>query len=325
MAVSNASLVLINRIESGKANLVGSIKKRLSTFCNKNKNVELFEDTNTCLLTEQAEKDFFMSIFGEIDNINSMRFYRYTSYRSFLRIFDSNEQSMCSVVGMNDTTERNYYALYVKKKFSKQIKSMDDHEMSNIFPSNNDFHYYITSLMPKKNYDNLDMWRIYGDDGKGVMLEYEVNNHLLSSNFFLSNILYETSKDSNGVIKFLFYLMLYDFGGGRHIQFHFWNVWQHMFKPYEYRNEKEIRLLYMSKDVDRWVLNEQYNILMPIKLFSLYGVKCTKQEFPLKLKRILLGPKIMEKTTNKEMLKIALSNIGFNDVEVEYSSIYSYR
>ena len=319
------SLALIKRIESGKNGLVGDVGNRLTTFCTKNRNIELFESTNKCLLTEQTEKEFFHSIFGSLDTNNSLYVYRYTSYSSFLRILDNMEHSMCSVVGMNDSTERNYFTSYIRKKFYKQMNSMDDYTKNHFLSSNYDNHYYITSLMPKSNCDNLDMWRIYGDDGQGVMLEYIVNKNLLDSSFFLSNVLYETSKDSNGVIKFLFYLMLYDFGGGRHLHLNYWDAWQHMFKPYEYRNEKEIRLLHISKKVDRWVLNEQYGILMPIKLFSMNREKSSKQDYPLMLKRVIFGPKLKERENNKDMLKIALATNGMNDVDIDYSSIYSYR
>ena len=223
---------------------------------------------------------------------------------------------------MNDSTETKYFDEYVSKNYGKFLKDMSEESRKNVFSPSIDYHYYITSLMSKKNFDNLDMWRIYGDNAKGVMIEYEIIPNLLRYPFYLTHVLYETSKDRNGSVLFMFNLLRHKFDRTKLLRLQHWNVWKHMFKSYEYRNEFEIRLLYVSKDASKWVLNKEFNILMPMKLFS---IDQDNPSFPLKIKRVFLGPRMPEKKANEEMLSSLLNENGLSQIEVKHSLIKSYR
>ena len=254
-----------------------------------------------------------MALFGKMEVKSDTHLYRYTPFNSLVRTLDEGKVSMCSLVSMNDKTERDYFHEYIKNY--KAYNSYKDVINENLKLSDKDnLHYYITSLMPQKNKDDLDMWRIYGDNAKGVMLEYELPKMGLPKHFLLAHISYAGDKRRNGIIKLIFDLMSHTFSNGQHILFNHLDAWQHMFKPYEYHKENEIRLLFVSSDVDKWVKNDDFGILMPLKLFDI------ENEYPLKLKSIMLGPKLSEKDTNKDMLNSMLKSKGIKDFSIEESS-----
>ena len=101
------------------------------------------------------------------------------------------------------------------------------------------------------------------------------------------------------------------------------NDWAHFIKPTEYEDEGEIRLMYVSSGRTKpngWILSQPYNIVNPYKDFSLLS-----PSFPLKLKKVILGPKCSEREINLFQIKAMLKDKGFVDVEVLPSKIDSYR
>ncbi len=82
-------------------------------------------------------------------------------------------------------------------------------------------------------------------------------------------------------------------------------VWRHFFKPHDYDYEKEIRLLYIHQKTDRekkWIIGEPYSIVNPMVIFDL-----SKNEFPLKITEVMLGPKRLERDLNKSQLEQLIS------------------
>lgn len=304
-------------LKSSVGNKGKKVEARIKSFCTKYSNTEVFVPS-TCRLKEDIEQEFFMALFGKMGVNSDIHLYRYMPFNSLVRTLDEGKVSMCSIVSMNDKTERDYFQKYIKnyKAYNSYIDAIND----NLKLSNKDnLQYYITSLMPKVNKDDLDMWRIYGDDARGVMLEYEIPKKGIPEPFLLAHISYAGKKRRNGVIKLIFELMSHSFSNGQHILFNHLDAWQHMFKPYEYHKENKIRLLFVSSTVDKWVKNDDFGILMPLKLFEI------EKEYPLKLNSIMLGPKFSEKDTNKDMLNSMLKSKGIKGVSIEESLIYSYR
>jgi hypothetical protein len=92
---------------------------------------------------------------------------------------------------------------------------------------------------------------------------------------------------------------------GRHFILRGWYGWKHLFKPYEYNIENEIRLLTYVDDIDfkidnnkrKWITTPD-NIFAPLLLFPLKA-KDNEMVYPLSIKNIILGSKFIEKEANK--------------------------
>ncbi|MBR6125800.1 hypothetical protein IKQ19_19775, partial [Candidatus Saccharibacteria bacterium] len=99
------------------------------------------------------------------------------------------------------------------------------------------------------------------------------------------------------------------------------HTWCHFLKPKDYEIEAEVRVLYENKKIKKphWFLAK------PINVLSSYIDVELNDDFPLKLKEIILGPKCPEKETNRDQLNVLLKRMGFNDVKVDFSRIDNYR
>ena len=173
------------------------------------------------------------------------------------------------------------------------------------------------------------MWRLYGDDSKGVCLWYKVDDEL-PEHFFLAKVSYAkieahaelsylSSKMGKGVC-------------GRNFEIRNLNSWLHFFKPSEYAVEEEVRLLYEMNDGSlldttngKWIYNTSNGIVAPIVRFP---ITKTDNNFPLVLERIVLGPNLPERNINKEQLRLMIKNMQIrvtDDFEISFSTIDSYR
>lgn len=106
-------------------------------------------------------------------------FCRYTSLASFFHIIESQQHCMCCIEGMNDTTEVDW----MDRQLNVEMRDIEIYSKS----TNNIF---ILSLCEKDMEDDLTMWRLYGDDTKGVCLVYDVKDSL-PDGFLLKKVDYE--------------------------------------------------------------------------------------------------------------------------------------
>lgn len=253
-----------------------------------------FEDLDT-------EQKFFEKILN--GNKSITEFCRYTSLDSLIRMLNDGTYQMCGIVGMNDKSEVYYFN---KKYLPKKQNSMSFDDCNKIYLSSG------TSLK-----DNLTMWRLYGDDGKGVCLVFEVKP---SIDFYIAKVDYEKEDKSHENVKLIKVLI------GKGFKFEGLNVWKHFFKPHDYSVEKEIRLMFYEhsdssstddkdKNKKEWIKANGSSIVIPVKRFDML------EEFPLTLKAIILGPKINEPDLNK----VQIESMVKKGVTVEHSSIENYR
>ncbi len=186
------------------------------------------------------------------------------------------------------------------------------------------------------------MWRLYGDDGKGVCLVYERNedSSVMSEGFECRKVSYEGS-DAFSTIDDISKIKLYGF----QLEWRRLDLWGLFVKSKQFAIEEEVRLLYHHKQNTKvsleqdacpenssteeavtkapenprikWVLNGCYDIIIPVALFE-------PRTFPLRLKKIILGPNISEPEVNKIQIKTLLERKGIN-VTVEISNIKDYR
>lgn len=256
---------------------------------------------NICF--DEITQEFY---FGDFDNLNSFenrffnsllndfeikKVYRYTSLNSNYLMITKNSVAMQCVVGMNDTTEVNYVDNYILGG----SKSYDIISPKEIESFNNTF---ILSCTDKD--DDLTLFRLYADDSKGVCLEFDVT--IAKENFVISKISYANQNKIHPELDIVKRIINQLKSEGISFIFKSLDIWKHFFKPYDYKDEQEIRVLYKSKAGDKlkkgWVMTNSHNILNSHIDFPLIGDK-----FPLKLRNITLGPKYPERDVNKKQLE----------------------
>lgn len=268
--------------------------------------------------TDIKETDFFRSLLKPVDN---NQLWRYTSNSNLFRLLKEHSQNMVSINCMNDISEIFYTDKYV---------DIETYSLTNsIYEANEVF---IMSCCDKSMSDDLMMWRLYGQDAEGVSLCYIVDPQRIDNDFFyLANVSY-AQKKFHPELDLIKKLLVWGFRGPR-FRFSKWNVWKHFFKPYHFKYEKEIRLIYYEHDNkslsqdSEWIEDNRSGIVSPMKLFCLEkGLNCS---FPLALTKVLIGPKGKEANINvvqfQKMYKEANLHIPIIKPEFDLSDIDIYR
>ena len=275
--------------------------------------------TKRCYVGEKDERAFF----GELLRpYNEDYICRYTTYETLERILREKKQSVCSVVCMNDETECYYADEYLEKHGGTKVEDVQETNYEELNKCQ------ISSCTHGLLADKLSLWRMYGDDGKGVCLKFKINKDLLKEKgFYLYDMSYafpdEDKHEDLDVVSELSQMRV----GVYTFEFKAWHIWKHFFKPIHYIDEREIRLLYIKQDADqfKWIRTSNSNILAPVIEF---GIEKGKNEFPLVLSEIILGPKFPEAATNAAQIKYfkALQQIEEDgDCPVTISKIKGYR
>ena len=224
--------------------------------------------------------------------------YRYASSNILKRLFDNEEKmhSMSSLITMNDSTELDYANNYLKGNgLDIGLESLE-------YERNESIHAYITSLTTLK--DDLTLWRLYGDEAKGVCIEYEVPEGIHSTGFIFAWVSYAEEDKKNHKLDFIASLLKTKLKG-RQFVLRGWHGWQHFFKPKEYRVEKEIRLLAYVDNINfnlegykrKWITTKE-GIFAPLLLLP-FNAKDNEIVYPLSIKGIVLGSNFTEKEANK--------------------------
>lgn len=250
------------------------------------------------------ERSFFLKIVGELDDKHPL--YRYTTLDTLFAMLNKKTYRMNGIVGMNDKSEIDYF-----DKTCNNIKSG-----SSVQELNDTYLSSCTTLN-----DDLTMWRLYGDDGKGVCLEFKILPYeKWFDNFILAHVNYAEGKTKHKALKLLEELSF------ANIRFSELYKWKHFFKPYDYNVEKEIRLMFYDNGrydngvVNRdWIKTLSHSIINPIVDFNF-----NSSGFPIQLTKIILGPKMQELNINSNQITYLLSIKGYA-IEVINSSIQNYR
>ena len=236
---------------------------------------------------------------------------RYISLETVFAIIKNKSLKMNCIIGMNDSTEPDFVEsmLYegMEKLAGLQRQARD---------------VYIMSCSSKDSIDDLTQWRLYGNDAKGVCLVFNVKR-MKKSRFKLGKVSY---LDRNLPIKSIEHINTFfeEIVTKTKIPFapRDFHCWAHFYKPLEYKIEREIRLVYVNNGElnKEWILSKPFNIVN-----SSVEVPLNTEDFPLKLCKIILGPKCPEREVNLKQIEIFLKESKLDDVDVEYSTIDSYR
>lgn len=273
---------------------------------------------NSVFLDFEFEKKIFSILLGISSHIDSVC--RYTSLRTAFRIIESKKNSLCSIVCMNDKSECYYVDKYLYNNAPEKLSEMGYARVKEL---NSNF---IMSCSDIKMKDDLSMWRMYGDEAKGVCLEYKVDNELQNHHFLMAPVSYAQPDGTHPELDFIKSLLLQPLKKYR-IVFRNIDVWKHFFKPSDYTSENEIRLLYVEQEASnyKWIQTGE-PILAPIVEFDI--AKNSLGYFPLQLKEIMLGPKCAEKDSNVAQIRYRIDLQDLNvssDFKVSMSKIDNYR
>lgn len=320
--------VTINKIKSKWEYILGSFdfetKKEVEQFITQIKECDVTNEPNSFYLNEEKEDLLFRKLLGEYKKDDLCRF---TTMNSIFRTCNEKAQSMCCIICMNDKSETDY----ATQKLNLTIQN-DSEEINGC---------YIMSCCDIESKNNFTMWRLYADDAKGVCIEYKKED--LSQNFFLAPICYaRNEQQEHPELKFIKKLQEEKING-KSLKFNRLFIWKHFFKPFEYRDEKEIRLLFNKKCIAsepkdfgkdenpsfqrKWIYESEFGIISPIVTFS---VEKNNNQFPLLLNKITLGPKAKEVNVNINQLTYLIEVKGIKHINtsnnfITESNIKHYR
>lgn len=272
-------------------------------------------------MDDDFERDFFLHLLGEYKKDNICR---YTSLSSTIRIIRERKASVCSITCMNDKSEC-YYADQKLNGANGELL------LSNLplYETEELNRYMIMSCSDISLKDKLTMWRMYGDDAKGICFEYSIDKEIMQDRgFYLARVSYAESDGTHPSLDFIKRCLNITINNCK-FQFRNFNIWKHFFKPYDYIDEQEVRLLYQCKKGDennyKWIVTGD-QIISPVMEFDIGN---GNNKFPLIINQLILGPKSPEKHTNAPELNLfansqnIFSHIG--KINVELSKIENYR
>ena len=220
---------------------------------------------------------------------------------------------------MNDPSEKNYADKYIEKR---------DNIIDNAHST------YISSACSDTKEKDLTLWRLYGNDTKGVCIKFDITkaDKLKEYGLYLAPISYGTADNEHFELDVIKNITLAFNSNSWKFEFGKWDIWKHFFKKHLYAIEEEIRLLYMplkeipkSLPESKWFNDDRTNIYSELKLFDLRD-----ENFPLTINQIILGTNFPAKEENVKQFKLRLKAsqlrtvLGQEHVVVE-STIEDYR
>lgn len=238
---------------------------------------------------------------------------KYTSLNTLVETLKSKKMRLNSIVSMNDKTEIN-----ILSDIHKNFEITKDEEGLAVALAND---INIISLTPKT--DDLNMWRLYGDNAKGVCLIFKRNvekdDELKKIKYIAPNEINST----NRVKKFLNDLRENDIK----FSFNHLTIDSHYIKYDDYKSEDEYRMIVIKNKPDGWFINRDNGLITPyveLKL-SNFPIPENVDYFPYTLSSIRLGPAFKEIGINKVQIKQMCMDAGFFNVDIVQSNISSYR
>lgn len=214
----------------------------------------------------------------------NIELYKYVSLETFRCMLNYNTFRMNSMIAMNDVYEGIWLHNLIYKK--------DDIEGSDYYKSViRQRNTLITSFTDKE--DDADIWRFYGDNGKGVCLCFIVNKsdvikvvYTDKNNQKINNL----SKSIGQMTKSGLNIVIEDINNN-----HF------VVKSSSFSSEGEYRYIYNAKDDETQLAN--YNgLLSPYKDFKYDATTGLYDNLPFKLKGVLIGRNIPYYSTNMPLL-----------------------
>ena len=276
---------------------------------------------NTVSFSSKIEENLWQQMVGKTEVTEITRF---STLDTLFATLDKESFRMMALEGMNDKEEGDFLwkNLYGKDTIIDEYKDQDETT-------------FIMSCSAVNELD-LNMWRLYAEDTKGMCLKLSVDKDKIKDyGFTIAKVVYSGGKELACLKDLVRYFKELPTPVTFILQQ--WNKWRPFFKSKDYEVEQEIRLLYLksedNKEKDSKNYTEGWVLTNDCKVFSEYvdfkGERA--QQFPLKIEKIYLGSNSPEKETNKKQAlklfkqKAAALGTKYDDGIVEISKITSYR
>lgn len=229
---------------------------------------------------------------------------RYTSAKSFFLSINKAFR-VCSVEAMNDTLE-------TKVIDKDEILGKVNTELSQYIYKG--FIMCFTSIQRK---DELFNWYMYGDRAKGVCFVAEPQKEC-STDIFIAPVVYCSQTDKCELLHFLSKLLNEDIGGYKFV-LRYWHLWKYFFKYDYYKDEEEVRVLFIKRKDASQGDSQKDDIKMDWHPDNIpyYYIDVKKEELPFKIKEIVLGPKLENKEEYKSYLQEHMKGVAINGSRIE--------
>jgi len=329
------TVVLDNQTSNGLEKL-DKVREIIDDETNKQKKLQDIQYIIKSYLRSSIEKlaenddsneadDFEFQLFNKLlpDLPPKTKFYRYGGLSLVDYLVNAKTIGFSGLTGMNDVSEIEYVESY-----SKILSSPYRFDNSKLLADLNSKFIMCASKLE----DNLNQWRLYGDDAKGVCLEMKAH-HNNSTDFYIKSVSYgkKVKHELNGNTDFInrhfeldileaFQKVLFD----KYLftyPFKSLETWKHFFKSYEYAVEQEIRVLYINKASNtsepKWILTNSHSILNPLMAIQY-------DKLPFEITKVLFGSKAPEADVNIRQFKYLSKENGMS-LTFDKSRINNYR
>ncbi len=269
-----------------------------------------YEPASMCyMLCEDSERSMMGELIptkaGDIKEIA-----KYTSFETLVAVLKSGKMRMNSIVSMNDKTETDF----LDEAF-RSYKEDFEHDYDKYLFADKEF---ITSFTTR--IDDLDMWRFYGDNARGVCMVFERDSKRDDELYKIKYV--EPAQEE---LSKVYDLMDALKDKGVRFQLNLLQKYRHFLKHADYDTEEECRLLVRSGKPDGWFVNGDNGILTPYLEFELRKTGNAQDgEYPFKLRRVIIGPAMKENVANLMQVFYMGHQYGYS-LEVTESKIQSYR
>ena len=230
---------------------------------NDTKYLQFYKSTEKILDPEFCRK--------ELGKLTTKNICRYSSLESIFSTIKYKTFRMNGLPGMNDKTE----GLFAWNMLYNADKLENDELRKRMREINNAF---IVSFSQENEEDDLTLWRLYGDDAKGVCCVYSIIEDKIKDRFFLHNIKYITTNGENEEIEDSLLENLRKYTKNNNLTSSDLSPTIFFYKPKTFEVEKEVRLLVDNKETTaykrpqykkEWVLTNSNKIPNPISTFHL--------------------------------------------------------
>lgn len=313
---------LINNLDnySSDSNVENNVKEAIVEWLESVNQDDLEQVNRMVTVSLENQFEFLRHLFKTLKFKPLFKFCRYTTIEGLKRILLDQQESMCGLAGMNDKSE----GFFLDKCLTNASYNLYRKPQALINRFNEVF---IMSLCDESKKDDLTMWRLYGNDGKGCCLIYEPDVDALrkSTEFILLPVTYGNA--GNPIVLLFKILSKLPYINGLRFGMSYKYIWQYFVKPQDFKIENEYRLLYVPQNNNssnsKWILNSNYSIFHPIQIFQ-SPLNDGKSNFPMRLKEVILGPKCQESLINKVQIKSLIVNYQYPP-DISLSKIDFYR
>lgn len=247
-------------------------------------NIIFNDSTGDISFTRVVKDSFFKAL---LPQIKVSKVCRYTTLNSLFLLLKEKHHCLCSLTCMNDIGETSYAENWIGYgAYAETYKTIDENNNS-----------YILSCCASDKIDDLTMWRLYGQNAMGTCLVYDVEEELIDNDsFFFAPVSYGQSETEHDELEFIRNIRNWEKNGWK-FKFNRWYIWKHFFKSYLFKDEQEIRLLYIRSEKSnierKWIMDSSNSIASSLCLFDIDGSK-----FPLSLSSAIIGPKCPQQASN---------------------------